>query len=291
MKPAPFELVRPATLADALHALSSYPDRDIRVLAGGQSLVPMMNFRVAQPDILIDLGRLAELDFVEDRGDVVAVGAMTRHSDVKAHPLISRFAPLVHAAYDHVAHATIRNRGTLGGNLAHADPASEMPAVMTALHANFVLRSKHDTRTIAVADFFFGPFTTALLPDELLVEILVPKAAADDRFAFEEVSLRKGDFAISAVAVRLRMEGTACTGAGIAIAGVSHVPVRAIEAEVALVGTAPGPAEIAAAAAAATDAIEFTGTATVSASYRRDLTRTLMVRALSRAVAAEGSGT
>src|SRR5690242_3369782 len=152
MKPAPFELFRPETVEEALQLLADHRSAEIKILAGGQSLIPMMNFRVAQPAMLVDLGKVAGLQGVEEDGDVIAIRPMTRHADVKSHPLVGRYLPLVREAYEHVAHFTIRNRGTLGGNLSHADPASEMPCVMVALDAAFVVRSKTATKTVSARD-------------------------------------------------------------------------------------------------------------------------------------------
>ncbi len=283
MKPAPFEYLCPTTIEEALAALAEHADDDAKLLAGGQSLVPMMNFRVAQPAMLIDLNRVAALAYVREQESHVAVGAMTRHNDVKAHPLIARHVPLVRAAYEHVAHGTVRNRGTLGGNLVHADPASEMPAVMLALDAQFVLRSSSRARTVDAADFFLGTYTTLIEPDEILVEILLPKRTEGEACAFEEVSLRKGDFAMSAVGARLTLDGDLCSAAAIALAGVSDTPIRAAGAEKLLVGQLFAADRIAEAAEATIEAIEFSGTASVSAAYRRDITRELVRRALSRA--------
>jgi aerobic carbon-monoxide dehydrogenase medium subunit len=285
MKPSAFELLRPETLHEALQALVSHRDADIKLLAGGQSLIPMMNFRVAQPGFLVDLGRVPGLRGVEEDGDWISIGPMTRHADVKANPLVERHLPLVREAYDHVAHATIRNRGTLGGNLSHADPASEMPCVMTALDARLVLQNAAAVRTIPAREFYFGPFTTAIEPDEVLVRIRVPKARAGEGFAFEEVSLRKGDFAMSAVAVLLEFDGDACRSAGIAIAGVAGTPVHAEAAEAALIGGPVSPDAVAKAAAIMIDAIEFEASANITAEYRRDVTRVLFERAVRRAAA------
>ncbi|MBO4226838.1 xanthine dehydrogenase family protein subunit M [Bradyrhizobium neotropicale] len=288
MKPAPFELFRPETIDEALQLLADHQDADIKVLAGGQSLIPMMNFRVAQPEFLVDLGKVADFWGIEEDSDLISIRPMTRHADVKANPLVARYLPLVREAYDHVAHATIRNRGTLGGNLAHADPASEMPCVMVALDARFVLQSKKATRVLPAREFYFGPFVTAIEPDEVLVRIQVPKARSGDGFAFEEVSLRKGDFAISAVAARINSDGGVCRSAGIAIAGVAGTPVHAEAAETMIVGEPVSPDRIALAADAMIATIEFSGTATISAEYRRDLTRTLLTRALTRASSVGG---
>lgn len=285
MKPAPFELLRPEGLDEALQALAAHQEADIKVLAGGQSLIPMMNFRVAQPSVLVDLGRIPDLRGIEEDGDWISIRPMTRHAEVKTSPLVGKHLPLVREAYEHVAHSTIRNRGTLGGNLSHADPASEMPCVMTALDAHFVLQNASAFRTVRAREFYFGPFTTAIEPDELLVRIRIPKARADERFAFEEVSLRKGDFAMSAVAVRLAFDGDVCRSAGIALAGVAGTPVHAEAAEAAVSGQPVTPDAAAKAAASMVEAIEFEGSANITAEYRRDVTRVLIERAITRAAA------
>ena len=285
MKPSSFELIRTSDLGEALRALRECQDRDAKLLAGGQSLIPMMNFRVAQPGALIDLGAVPGLDGIEMRDGTLCIGAMSRHNDVKAHALVAQHAPLVRAAYEYVAHHSIRNRGTLGGNLSHADPASEMPAVMLALDAVFMVRSVDAERAVPASEFFLAPFTTALEPDEMLLQIRIPIAHAQERFAFEEVSLRKGDFAISAVAAGLRIRDGRCEKARVSMAGISYTPLRAAEAEEVLTGEVPDAGCIARAVDAAVGAIEFNATAAITAEYRRDLTRTLMIRALSRAAA------
>lgn len=280
MKPAAFDYISPETLDEALSLLDEHAAAEPKLLAGGQSLIPMMNFRVAQPAVLIDLNRVPGLAFVDEHEGHIAIGAMTRHNVVKAHPLVARHLPLIRAAYEHVAHGTIRNRGTLGGNLVHADPASEMPAAMLALEARLVLQSSKGTRVVEAADFFLSTYTTATEPDEILVEILVPKQSKDERFAFEEASLRKGDFAMSAVAAVLTMTGKHCIQARLSLAGVSDTPVRATAAEAVLEGQTLDEAIIAQAADATVAAIDFIGTVTVSAGYRRDLTHALIRRAL-----------
>ncbi len=208
---------------------------------------------------------------------------MTRHNDVMLDPLIKQHAPLIREAYAHVAHSTVRNRGTLGGNLAHADPASELPAVMLALDARIIVRNMSASRVLSAEEFFLGTYTTALAADEILTEILVSKRSANEGSAFEEVSLRQGDFAISAVAARLTLRGGVCQHAAIALAGVSDVQVRAKNAEAVLVGKSLTESLMGSAADAAVDKIEFLETATVTSRYRRDVTRELVRRALSRA--------
>lgn len=283
MKPAPFEYVRPATVDEALQVLRAHLNDDAKLLAGGQSLVPMMNFRVLQPAIIIDINRLDDLAYIRESDDELLVGAMTRHAALKSSEVIAKHAPMITAAYEHVAHATIRNRGTIGGNLAHADAASEMPAVMCALDAKMVLRNHEGGRAVRARDFFLGVFTTALEADELLVEIRIPKRTAGEWCAFEEMNLRKGDFAMAAVAAKLRMSNGRCDDAVVYLTGISDQPVRIERADRKLEGTRLSTEEIAAASEAVVREVEFHSTASVSAAYRKDLTRALIVRALTNA--------
>lgn len=278
MKPARFDYLRPATRAEALQMLHDHRDGDAKILAGGQSLVPMMNFRMAQPETLIDINRLDELAFVEDRGATIAIGALTRHNDVMAHPLVARHLPLVAAAYANVAHHTIRNRGTIGGNVVHADAASEMPTVLTALDATFRVDSIDGTRTVPAADFFLGVFTTDIEAHELLGEIEIAKPAAGTGSAFEEVSLRTGDFAMASVAAEIRVEAGRIAAARIAIGGIAGAPFRASLAEARLVGCEPAAGAVAEIAAAQIEDIAFSATPGVSAAYRRDATHALLQR-------------
>lgn len=283
MKPAQFEYLRPATRAEALQMLHDHRDGDAKILAGGQSLVPMMNFRMAQPETLIDINRLDEMAFVEDRGATIAIGALTRHNDVMGHPLVARHLPLVAAAYANVAHHTIRNRGTIGGNVVHADAASEMPAVLTALDARFRLDSIDGSRTLPASEFFVDVFTTGIEPHELLSEIEIAKPASGAGTAFEEVSLRTGDFAITSVAAEIRVEAGRIAGARIAIGGIAGAPFRANLAETRLVGCEPTTNAIDAIAAAQIEFVDFSASPGVSAAYWRDATRALLERTVLRA--------
>lgn len=278
MKPARFDYLRPATRAEALQMLHDHRDGDAKILAGGQSLVPMMNFRMAQPETLIDINRLDELAFVEDRGATIAIGALTRHNDVMGHPLVVRHLPLVAAAYANVAHHTIRNRGTIGGNVVHADAASEMPTVLTALDATFRVDSIDGSRTVSAADFFLGVFTTDVEPHELLREIEIAKPPSGTGCAFEEVSLRTGDFAMASVAAEIRVEAGRIAAARIAIGGIAGAPFRAGVAEARLVGCEPAASAVAEIAATQIEDIEFSDTPGVSAAYRRDATHALLQR-------------
>lgn len=283
MKPAPFEYIRPSTVEEALLALRTHADGDAKLLAGGQSLVPMMNFRVLQPAVIIDINRLHDLAYIRESDNHLAVGALTRHAALKSSDVIAKHAPMITAAYEHVAHATIRNRGTIGGNLAHADAASEMPAVMCALDATMVLRRHDGSRTINAREFFLGVFATALEADELLVEIRVPKRAAGEWTAFEEMNLRKGDFAMAAVAAKISITDGRCDEAVVYLTGVSDRPIRIEGADRKLAGSHLSAAEIAAAAEAVVAEVEFGASASISAAYRKDLTRALIVRALANA--------
>jgi aerobic carbon-monoxide dehydrogenase medium subunit len=202
MKPAAFAYERPSSVAAVLDLLAQ-DDDGTKIIAGGQSLVAMMNLRLARPGRLIDINRLPELDYIRRDGDEIAIGALVRHADVKASPLIAQACPLMHIGYEWVAHGAVRNRGTLCGNLCHADPASEMPAVALAVGATMVMRSKRGERRIAAADFFQGLYTTAVRADEMLIEVRVPVAPAGQKAGFAEVSMRKGDFAWALAAVLL----------------------------------------------------------------------------------------
>lgn len=285
MKPAPFTYLRPATKSETVSLLDRYRDDDAKIIAGGQSLVPMMNFRMAQPEILIDINRVSELAYVREDGDHIAIGALMRHNDVKSHPLIKQHLPLISEAYGHVAHHTIRNRGTIGGNVAHADSASEIPVVLTTLDALFVLESADGERVVSADEFFIDVFTTALEPHELLSEIRVAKPAPASGSAFEEVSLRKGDFAFASVAAEVTMDGDTVLAARIGIGGIAERTHRARGMETAIKGTTAADDVIAALAEEEISGLEFSAGTGITAEYRRDLTRALLERAVARATA------
>ncbi|MDQ0137731.1 carbon-monoxide dehydrogenase medium subunit [Neorhizobium galegae] len=282
MKPSRFDYLRPRTVDEALAMLADHGANDGKLLAGGQSLVPMMNFRVAAPAVLIDLNGIADLAGISEDGDRIVIGAMTRHNDVKAHPLIARHAPLVEAAYHHVAHFTVRNRGTLGGNLVHADPASEMPMIMLVLGAEMHVASAAASRVVPAEEFFLGTYVTAIEEDELLMAISLPKRQAGQRHAFEEVSLRKGDFAVSAVGAVADIEDGRCRNLRLGLAGVSDAALLAHDVGGMLEGEMLTDRAIAAAGEAVVAGIEFRGTVSVSAEYRSDVTRELVGRCLRR---------
>lgn len=290
MKPAPFQYVHPENLDEALAAMARFGG-DAKALAGGQSLVPAMNFRIAQPTVLVDLNDVSELAGITSSDEstgaaALRIGGMTRHRALERSAVVRHHAPLLAETVPFIAHAPIRTRGTLGGSLAHADPAAELPAVMLALDAHIHLRNHAGQRTIAAADFFQGLYATALAPDELVTEVVIPAREASEGWAFDEVSRRHGDFALAGVAavVRLVAHG-AIESARIALLGVHDRAVLAARAAAVLVGERPTPTlfETAAHAAADLDA-EPSSDIHASSDYRRHLVRVLVRRVLARAV-------
>jgi carbon-monoxide dehydrogenase medium subunit len=225
VKPAPFRYVAAESLAHALAVKAGEGD-DAKFLAGGQSLVPAMNFRLAQPAMLIDLNGLRDLDFVRADGGNLRIGALARHRTIERDALVARNAPLLAEAAPHVAHPQIRNRGTLCGNLAHADPASEFPAVMLALGGRMRARSSRGERWIAAGEFFKGVFTTALAPDEMLVEVEVPALPPRTGTCFLEVTRRHGDYALVGVAAVVTLgDGGKVASARVALCNAGSTPV------------------------------------------------------------------
>lgn len=283
MKPPPFRYAAPSTVAEAVGLLAEHADADARVLAGGQSLVPLMNFRLAHPGHLVDLRRVGELDGIRLDGDSLVIGAMTRQSTVEDSPEVALAAPLLAEAVTFVAHRPIRNSGTIGGSLAHADPVAELPAVALALDAELVAVGPRDTRRIPAAEFFVGPFGTALEADEILTEVRLPRHRGGH--AFVEFARTHGSFAIVAVAALVELAGERVARAAVALAGVAPTPVRAIEAEQALAGAAPDAAAVGAAADAAVADLHPIGDVHASSATRVDLARVHVRRALELALA------
>ncbi|HEX9801139.1 MAG TPA: xanthine dehydrogenase family protein subunit M [Thermoanaerobaculia bacterium] len=285
MKPAPFDYVAARSLDEALEALAERAD-DAKALAGGQSLIPVLNFRLAQPAVLVDLNRVAGLDSViEEAGGGLRLGALVRQRSLERDPRIARRAPLLAEATAYVAHPQIRNRGTLGGSLAHADPAAELPAVALALDAELTLRRRGGERRLAAREFFIGLFSTALAPGELVTEIRLPPSPPRTGHAFVEFARRHGDYALAGVAARVTLdEGGACRAARLVLVAVGDGPVDARRAAAALAGTALDAAALAAAAELAAGAeIDPLGDIHASAEFKRHLVRVLVVRALERA--------
>jgi CO/xanthine dehydrogenase FAD-binding subunit len=285
MKPAPFSYVRPTTVEEALSALAQQGG-EAKVLAGGQSLIAMMNLRLLKPRRLVDINRVAALDYIRHDNGTLAIGALTRLSAAERSPLVAQLCPLMTEAIQHIAHRPIRNRGTVGGNLAHADPSSELPAVAVATDATFVARSAEGQRTILAADFFVGYLTSALQPDELLTEVRVPSSRlAGQGWSFMEVSPRKGDFALVGVAATLQVKDGTCQAARLVYSGVAGRAQRVPEAEQALVGRTADEAAFRAAAGIASQRVHPHSDFHATAAYRRDLVNVLTRRALAQALA------
>jgi len=284
VKPSRFAYYRPDSVEEALALLAEHDDA--KPLAGGQSLIPAMNFRLAAPAALVDLGALSGLRGVSRAGDGLRIGAMTTHATVERSPEVARIAPLLAEALPHVAHPQIRNRGTLGGSLAHADPAAELPAVMLALEAELVLRSVQAERRVAARDFFTGLFATALEPGELVTAIELAALPARTGVAFEEFARRHGDFALVGVAAVVTLDASGrCGEVRIALLSVGDGPVLAERAAAALRGQQPNPELLRDAAELAGDEdIDPPADLHASAAYRRQLARVLTRRALIRAV-------
>jgi carbon-monoxide dehydrogenase medium subunit len=283
MKPAPFDYFAPDTLEEALTLLAQHGD-EAKPLAGGQSLIPVLNFRLARPAVLIDLNRVASLSGIEPSNGGLRIGAMTRQRMAERNGLIAERATLIAETLPHVAHAQIRNRGTMGGSLAHADPAAELPAIALVLDAKFKLHRASSERWLAARDFFTGLFATALTPDELLVEIEVPAPPAGAGFAFDEIARRHGDYALLGVAAMVTLDerGT-FREARLGYVNAGPGPQRAPTAESALVGQPVNDAVLRAAADAALKDLRPGSDVHASADYRRQLARVLTVRVLQRA--------
>jgi carbon-monoxide dehydrogenase medium subunit len=282
MKPAPFDYHAPTSLDDAVRLLALHGG-DARLLAGGQTLLPMMNFRLATPEIVIDLNRIPELAYIEAANGRVRIGAMTRQRAIEFSPIVERDLPLLRAAIKMVGHLPTRSRGTIGGSIANADPAAEIPMVFQALEGEVRVRGPKGERTIPAAALISDAMTTSLAADEILIEVSIPVMPAGARFAVEEFSRRRSDFALAAVAVMLTERGGRCERARIAIAGVSSRATRAVEAERVLEGHALHHDRIAQAAEAAVSGLEPLADRHAGAEYRRHLARVLTARALERA--------
>lgn len=285
MKPPPFKYYAPTTLEEALGYLAEY-GFEAKALAGGQSLIPTMNFRLAQPEVLVDLNNIPELSYIRpgEKGGV-SVGAMARHRQVERDPLVAERVPLVHETMPYIAHPQIRNRGTFGGSIAHADPAAELPAVVTALGARCRLQSQAGERWVSADDFFVDLFTTALEPEELLVEVELPPLPARTGYAFKEVSRRHGDYALVGVAALVTLDDQEqCEQVRLVYFSVGNGPVEAHQAQAALQGQILTSEAIEAAAeTAASDDIDPPGDIHASAKYRRHLAGVLARQVLETA--------
>jgi aerobic carbon-monoxide dehydrogenase medium subunit len=284
MKPAPFEYERAIDLESALSALARFGKR-AKVLAGGQSLIPMLNLRLASAERLIDVGRLNELRYIRVAGNELRIGALTTHNAVLGSPEIAEHCPIMVEAYRLVSHHSVRNRGTIGGSLCHNDPASEMPLVVNLLGAILIARSASGERAIAADQFFKGDFETALDASELLAEIRVPIPAKGHGWSFQEVSQRKGDYALVAAGAMLAIDGGVCRQARLGFRNVGETIFRMPAIEARIEGQAPSPALFSAAGTAAMNAVDPPSDLHADEAYRRDLVKVLTERVLATAVA------
>lgn len=283
MKPAAFDYARPDSLDEALAILGDHGG-EAKILAGGQSLVPLLNFRMLRPSILININRVGELAFLRPEGDGLRIGALTRHHTLETSRLVRERFPVVAAAMHHVAHLAIRNRGTIGGSLSHADPAAELPMMAMLLDARIHTRSGAGARVHAAQDFFLGPLTSALEEDEIVTEIELPGLRPGSGWAFEEFAQRSGDFALAAVAAILALDAEGrVSEARLALTGVDETPVRLREIEAEIVGEELSEARIAEAARRARQLVNPNSDLKASSDYRRHLVEALSARVLAAA--------
>lgn len=276
MKASAFDYARATSVANALELLAAHGD-GAKVLSGGQSLMPAMNLRLITPELLVDIGDLTELRGIELAGDVLKIGALTRHVDLQRSTEIAAHAPMLTDAIAHVAHPAIRNRGTLGGSLAHADPASELPACMLALDATIIVRGPAGERRIAAEDFFTGIYETALSAGELLVAVEVPVAPKNSKHFFHEFARRHGDYAIVGVAAQAVVDGGVFTHLRVAFFAIGDRPVLA-KAAARLIGVAVTPAVLAEASTALAQELRPEEDQQASVEMRRHLAKVLLAR-------------
>ncbi|MGB6752747.1 MAG: xanthine dehydrogenase family protein subunit M [Xanthobacteraceae bacterium] len=282
MKPPVFDYIAATSIGMAVAALAE-AGGEAKVLAGGQSLMPMLNFRLLRPSILVDINRIRGLGFVEETPDSIRIGALTRHFQLETSPLVARHFPVLSCAMTHVAHLAIRNRGTIGGSLSHADPAAELPMLALLLNAELHIVSINGSRVAAARDFFLDTMTVDLDGTELLAEIVLPKLPPHTGWGFEEVARRHGDFALAAVATTLTLSGDRIAEARVALTGVGPTALRATDAETLLVGQRLDDKLAMRAIAAVREAISPETDLHASADYRRHLAGVLAGRALAAA--------
>lgn len=280
MKPPPFEYFPVTRVEEATSLLHEYGE-GAKILAGGQSLVPLLNFRLVQPQVLIDINGIEGLSHVLESDGGLRIGALTRHRALETSPLVRTNCPILSCAARFIGHLAIRNRGTFGGSLAHADPAAELPVVMTALGGRILVRSTQGDRTLAPEDFFIDFLTTALQPAEMLIEAWMPNLPARTGWGFQELALQHGAFAIVAVAALITLDHQGrCTNARIALGNVAPTPVRARDAEDLLTGTKPNKEMLAEAARITIKGVQPTSHIHASAEYKKTMTEVFAHRAL-----------
>jgi carbon-monoxide dehydrogenase medium subunit/6-hydroxypseudooxynicotine dehydrogenase subunit alpha len=283
MKPPDFDYVRPADLAEAVRALSDGGE-DAKILAGGQSLIPLMNLRLARPSLLVDIGAIAALKSVSVRDVGLIIGSAVTHREIIESAAIQKDCNLLAEAASWIAHPQIRTRGTIGGSLAHADGSAEFPAVLAALDGSVIARSGDGDRTVPWSDLFEGPFSTSLRPDEIITGVVLPRTQAATGTAFDEFARRPGDFAVvgAAAVVRMAPDGT-CGNASLALLGVAGVPVRADAGLESLRGAELSESVVTAAVRRAFTDIAMSADVRVSAAYRRRIAEIVACRAIVRA--------
>lgn len=280
MKPAAFQYHRPDSLNQALDMLSNLSDA--KLIAGGVSLAPVLNMRLARPAHLIDISRLSELDSVTKEGDTLRIGALVRHHQIAESPLVGRYAPLLQEAAGLIGHMAIRNRGTIGGSIAHADPAAELPVALTVLGGSVTALSAGGSREIPASELFLSYFTTSLMEGEILTEVAIPVQGPETGWAFLEFARRSGDFAITSVACQLRFErgSKRIAEARLVLGGVDMVPYTSPSAEAALVGSEPSDELFNEVGRLVSGEIDPPSDAQASADYRRRLAAGLTAQAL-----------
>ncbi len=278
MIPAQFDYHAPSSLDEAIALLRQ--NAGAKVLAGGQSLIPAMRFRLAMPEVLIDINGIAKLDYLKEQGGYLSIGALTRETALEDSALVRESYPLLTDTAKVVADPLVRQRATVGGNLAHADPANDHPATMLAYAAQVVAVGPKGERVIAIDDFFTGMFESAIQPGEILTEIRIPKPGANSSGAYIKVERKVGDYAVSAVAVQLTMAGDVCQSIRIGLTNVNPTPMRALESEARLTGQVLTEDNLDAAARLAAAACDPSADLRGSAAYKRDLTRVILKRAV-----------
>jgi len=286
--PGRFDYLDPATVEEAVAHLEDRADADVKVLAGGQSLIPLMRLRFARPECLVDINRIGELRRLRLEGGALRIGATVREAELEADPAVHRAFPILHDATRVIADPVVRNLATVGGNLAHGDPANDHPAVMVALEAEIAIRGGGGERTVPAAEFFLDLYETALEPAELLSEIRVPAQPAGSAAAYVKFERQAGDFAIAAVAARVTLDGGAVADARLVYTNVGATPLRAEQAERALLGGPVGQAAARAAGVAAAETLDLDDDLRGSAAYKRRVVVAVTERALRLAAARAG---
>ena len=284
MKPAPFDYLVPGTVDEALDFLHERGG-DAKVLAGGQSLLPMMNFRIMRPDSLVDINEVNQLAYIHQSDQMVSIGAGTRQSHVLASEQVKQACPILIETIPYIGHPAIRNRGTVGGSMAHADPAAELPILATLMDAELIVRSVQRERMLKPGEFFLTYLTTALEADELLVEVRFPVMGPGVGWGFQEITRRHGDFAVAAAAATVSLDGSGrCQGTHVAVGGVGGTPIRAHAVEQAVDNNEPTDSWLAEAAQLVKGEIDPSSDIHASADYRSDVTAVLVRRVLQMAV-------